>query len=62
MPHPIRRTRQFIADHPVVTHSLVAVAAFGFGARCMGDVWKEVITDELGPEMFEKLNQTMTTE
>lgn len=51
------RTRQFIHDHPILTHTVVASVAFVAGCRAMSDVWREVIVEELGPEVLDRLEQ-----
>lgn len=59
--HPIRRTRQFLSAHPIMTHTAVASAAFCVGVKVMSSAWEHTILDELGPEVLEKLT-TFPTE
>lgn len=54
MIHPIRRTRQFVHNHPVVTHSAVASVALVAGIRLSSNAWVDFLLEESGPEIVEK--------
>lgn len=55
--HTFPRTRKFVHNHPILTHTVVGSIAFVVGCRAMSDVWREVVLEELGPEALNKLEQ-----